>query len=91
MDYYRQTPILMMTPDGIAHDAVPYFMERFENAYLAQIQNFAEHVQKGLPPSITGADALAALRISLAANRSMTEGRSVDLDLEELEHDGIHS
>lgn len=77
--YYRQTPILMMTPEGITHDAVPYFMERFENAYLAQIQDFAEHVRQGLPPSITGADAVAALRISLAANRSMSEGRPVDL------------
>ena len=81
--YYRQTPILMLTPEGIAHDAVPYFMERFENAYLAQIQDFAEHVRKGLPPSITGADAVTALRISLAANRSMRDGRSVDV--EELE------
>ena len=81
--YYRQTPILMMTPEGISHDAVPYFMERFENAYLAQIQNFVDHVRKGLPPFITGADAMAALRISVAANRSLREGRPVDI--EELE------
>ena len=77
--YYRQTPILMFTRDGIAHDAVPYFMERFENAYLAQIQNFAEHVREGLPPSITAADAVAALRISVAANLSTRENRPVDL------------
>jgi len=77
--YDRQTPILMFTRDGISHDAVPYFMERFEHAYLAQIRNFAEHVRKGLPPSITGADAVAALRISLAANRSLRERRSVDM------------
>jgi len=78
--YYRQTPILMLTPEGITHDAVPYFMERFENAYLAQIQNFVEHVRNGLPPAITGTDAMAALRISLAANRSMREGRPVDIE-----------
>ena len=78
--YYRQTPILMLTPEGISHDAVPYFMERFENAYLAQIQNFAEHVRKGLPPFITAEDAMAALAISVAANRSLREGRPVDVD-----------
>jgi scyllo-inositol 2-dehydrogenase (NAD+) len=78
--YYRQTPILMLTPEGITHDAVPYFMERFENAYLAQIQNFVEHARNGLPPAITGTDAMAALRISLAANRSMRENRPVDID-----------
>ena len=77
--YYRQTPILMFTREGIAHDAVPYFMERFENAYLAQIQNFAEHVRQGLAPSITGADAMAALRISVAANLSLRERRPVDV------------
>ncbi len=81
--YYRQTPILMLTPEGISHDAVPYFMERFENAYLAQIQNFAEHVRKGLPPFTTAEDAMAALAISVAANRSLREGRPVDV--EELE------
>jgi inositol 2-dehydrogenase len=78
--YDRQTPILMFTKEGVTHDAVPYFMERFESAYLAQIQNFAEHVRKGLPPSITGADAVAALRISLAANLSLREGRVVDVE-----------
>ncbi len=77
--YYRQTPIVMLTPEGVTHDAVPYFMERFENAYLAQIRNFVEHLQKGLPPSISGADAMAALRISLAANLSLREGRPVDV------------
>jgi len=83
--YDRQTPILMFTPQGITHDAVPYFMERFENAYLAQIQNFADHIRRGLPPAITGADAVAALRISLAANRSTREGRAVDIEEMEAE------
>jgi predicted dehydrogenase len=69
----------MLTAEGVTHDAVPYFMERFENAYLAQIQNFVEHVQKELPPSITGADAEAALRISLAANISLRERRPVEV------------
>lgn len=77
--YYRQTPILLLTAGGITHDAVPYFMERFENAYLAQIQNFVEHVQKGLPPSVSGEDAIAALRISLAANLSLREGRPIEV------------
>jgi inositol 2-dehydrogenase len=81
--YYRQTPIVMLTPEGVTHDAVPYFMERFENAYLAQIRNFVEHLQKGLPPSITGADAMAALRIALAANLSMRERRRVEVEASE--------
>lgn len=87
--YDRQTPILMFTKEGIAHDAVPYFMERFESAYLAQIQNFAEHVRKGLPPAIAGTDALAALRIAVAANVSLDEGRAVEVA--EMRVEGQHA
>ena len=77
--YWRQTPILVMTREGITHDAVPYFMERFEHAYLAQIQDFVNNVIDGKAPSITGADAVAALRISLAATRSFQENRPVEV------------
>ena len=75
--YFRQTPILVMTKDGITHDVVPHFMQRFENAYLAQIQNFVENVQNGSEPSISGADAVAALQISLAATQSLQQNRTV--------------
>jgi predicted dehydrogenase len=75
--YFRQTPILVMTKDGITHDVVPHFMQRFENAYLAQIQNFVENVQNGSEPSISGADAVAALQISLAATQSLQKNRTV--------------
>jgi predicted dehydrogenase len=77
--YYRQTPILIMTKEGITHDVVPYFMERFESAYLAQIQDFVNKVQHGGQPAVTGADAVAAMRISLAATRSLHEGRIVEV------------
>jgi scyllo-inositol 2-dehydrogenase (NAD+) len=77
--YFRETPILLMTREGISHDVVPHFMERFGNAYLAQIQNFVSRVLAGARPSITGEDAIAALRISLAANLSLREKRPVDV------------
>jgi len=77
--YYRQTPILIMTKEGITHDVVPYFMERFESAYLAQIQDFVSKVQHGGEPAVTGADAMAAMRVSLAATRSLHGGRIVEI------------
>jgi inositol 2-dehydrogenase len=78
--YHRQTPILVMTGDGISHDVVPYFMERFENAYRVQIQDFVDKVLQGGAPLVSGTDAIAALRISLAANASLNQGRSVDVN-----------
>jgi predicted dehydrogenase len=78
--YHRQTPILVMTKAGITHDVVPYFMERFESAYLAQIQDFVDKVLHGGKPAVTGADAVTAMRVSLAATRSLHEGRIVEVE-----------
>jgi predicted dehydrogenase len=58
---------------------VPYFMERFENAYVIQLADFAQNVLHGKPPSITMDDGVAALHIGLAATRSARENREVAL------------
>ncbi len=78
--YFQQTPILVMTEGGITHDVVPHFMQRFEKAYLAQMQDFVDSVLCGGEPSVTGADAIAALRISLAAQRSYSEARPIEVN-----------
>jgi scyllo-inositol 2-dehydrogenase (NAD+) len=77
--YFRQTPILVMTGQGITHDVVPHFMQRFERAYLAQIEDFVDNVLEGRAPRVSGADAVAALRVSLAATKSHQENRPVQV------------
>jgi len=77
--YHRETPILVMTKEGISHDVVPHFMQRFEKAYLAQIQNFVDNVLYDREPPISAADGLAAMRLSLAAAQSFREKRPVNL------------
>jgi len=77
--YLQQTPVLVMTKEGISHDAVPYFMERFEGAYTAQIQNFVDSVVKGSEPAVSGHDAVEAMRVSLAATASAREQRVVEV------------
>src|SRR5205823_11682481 len=78
--YFRHTPVLVMTKAGITHDVVPHFMQRFEAAYLAQIQDFVDNVLSGAEPSISGADSIAALEIGLAATQSFRENRPVVID-----------
>jgi inositol 2-dehydrogenase len=75
--YLRETPLKVLTKSGVTHDAVPYFMERFEQAYITQLENFAESVTRGEPPAVTCADGVEALRISLAATLSLKEGHPV--------------
>lgn len=77
--YLQQTPVLIMTKEGISHDAVPYFMERFEGSYLAQIQSFVDTVLSGGEPAVSGKDAVEAIRVSFAATASCRERRVVEL------------
>lgn len=77
--YLRETPLLLMNKEGVTHDTVPYFMERFERAYVDQLQDFIDRLQKGLPPSITCEDGVADLKVAHAATLSYKEKRPVNL------------
>ena len=75
--YLRETPVTLMTKNSVAHDTVPYFMERFRDAYTAQLQNFAQNVLHDRMPPITIDDGLEALRIGVAATRAQETGQTV--------------
>lgn len=75
--YLRETPVMLMTKNSVAHDTVPYFMERFRDAYTTQLQNFAQNVQQQRPAPITIEDGMEALRIGVAATRAHETGQSV--------------
>ena len=75
--YLKQTPMLSLTKEGVTHDTVPYFTQRFEQAYVAQLQDFVDNLLHGKQPAVTGSDGIAALRISMAATISFKEGRPV--------------
>lgn len=76
--YLRETPITVMTKaHGVSHDTVPYFMERFRDAYTNQLQNFAQNVLHDRPAPITIDDGLEALRVGVAATHARESGRSV--------------
>jgi len=77
--YLRETPLLVLTKGTVAHDTVPFFMERFANAYTSQLQNFAANVRGGRPAPITIEDGIEALRIALAAHRAYETGRPVEV------------
>lgn len=76
--YLRETPITIMTKaHGVSHDTVPYFMERFRDAYTNQLQNFARNVLLGRDAPITIDDGREALRVGLAATRARETGTTV--------------
>jgi scyllo-inositol 2-dehydrogenase (NAD+) len=75
--YLRETPVVLMTKNCVAHDTVPYFMERFEKAYTLQLQNFAQNVLAEREPPVTITDGVEALRVALAATEAQHTGRSL--------------
>jgi inositol 2-dehydrogenase len=77
--YYQQTPLLILTRQGIVHDMVPYIIQRFGTAYQAQSVDFIERAVAGREPAVDAHAARAALLIGLAATRSYQEARPVAL------------
>jgi len=78
--YLRETAVLTMTKNCVAHDTVPYFMERFERAYTLQLQNFAQNVLNGRESPISIRDGVEALRVALAATAACKSGQPVEVD-----------
>jgi inositol 2-dehydrogenase len=77
IDHLRQTPLTVLKPDGIAHDAFTGFITRYEQAFADELKAFVHAVLTGAPAPVTGEDAKRALAIALAADRSRREGRPV--------------
>ena len=73
----QQTPTLLLTRNSVAHDTYPGFMERFAEAYAAEMKDFAHAILEDREPAVGGADARAATLIGVAAMRSLDEGRPV--------------
>jgi len=72
--YERHTPLTRYDRAGAHYDYVPYFPERFAQAYAAELAAFVDAVQHGRPVTPTGRDGLIALRIALAATESARRG-----------------
>lgn len=63
------------------HSSLPlnFFMERYTESYLREMQVFVDAVQGNQPVPVTGHDALLAVVIGLAAAKSVKENRPVKL------------
>jgi myo-inositol 2-dehydrogenase/D-chiro-inositol 1-dehydrogenase len=77
------TPMRSIEPgaeDLLHGERHAHFTARFEHAYRAELAHFLELARGGADNPCTPRDALEALRIALAADRSLAEHRPVGLD-----------
>jgi predicted dehydrogenase len=68
-----------MKKNVICHDTIPGFYERFERAYIAQLQDFVQNLTERRMPAITVEDGIAAQEIAIAATKSAQENRVIEL------------
>lgn len=83
--YLRETPITILKKEGVSHDTVPYFMERFEQSYIIQLKDFIEKAHAQKEPSITIEDGERALLVGHAATHSLHQKMPVAIDNKAME------
>ena len=76
----RPTTVVSNLEGGVFEDPpFPSFPERYQDAFIRELQSFIGCVRSGTPVSVTAEDALAAVRASCAARLSMQDNRPVRL------------
>jgi myo-inositol 2-dehydrogenase/D-chiro-inositol 1-dehydrogenase len=64
---------------GTRDTAQPFFIERYAEAYAAEIDHFVECALAGATPMSSFADGVAALKLAEAAGESLRTGKAVSL------------
>jgi len=76
----RPTTLEQADASGFRRDSLmPFFMERYAEAYRLELDAFIVAVEKGEAPAPTGEDGLRALVLADAAARSLDSGQPVRL------------
>ncbi len=76
LDATPKTPLLRYG-EGVNMDHYHFFMDRFKDAYRAEIEAFVASLHAGEAPQPGSFDAVESLRLALACTRSLREGRAV--------------
>jgi len=78
VDNLRPTTMEAYLERGVFADRpLPSFPDRYQDAFVSELEAFVDCVADGLQVSVTAADALASVRAAKAARTSMLENRPV--------------
>ncbi len=75
-----ETPVRHYDATGVHEDHQHFFLERFRNAYEAEILHFVKAIADDTEVEVTGADGRAALHLAIVAETSRALGRPVRVD-----------
>jgi myo-inositol 2-dehydrogenase/D-chiro-inositol 1-dehydrogenase len=72
--------VRIYTTENISTDKIPhFFLERYMESYVAELQSFFNCIQKNQEPSPTGDDGLQNVLVAMAAKKSFEEHRPVKI------------
>jgi scyllo-inositol 2-dehydrogenase (NAD+) len=74
---FAQTMLTVLRGGERREDVYPGFLERYADAYVAELQDFVHGVAERRPPAVTGEDGRRALAIALAAERAAATAQPV--------------
>lgn len=81
VDNVVPTSVVHTTAGGATGDTPPHwFIERFAEAYLAEMHEFVRCLQEDRNPSVTGIDGRVPLVMAHAARQSLDESRAVRIE-----------
>jgi predicted dehydrogenase len=77
---FAQTMLTVLHAGERRADMYPGFLERYADAYLAEVRDFVAGVTDRRPPAVTGEDGRRALAIAFAAERAASNAQQETLD-----------
>lgn len=85
----NEAPDNAIVSDGQGiHASLPhyFFLERYSEAYLAEMREFVQCLREDRIPTVSGADGRVSVVIGLAAKKSLDENRPVSVAEVEMQH-----
>jgi len=80
-DNNTPTSMVVFNESGTIRDKPLYFfLERYEKAFVAEMQSFIDAIRDDKPTKVSGNDGLAPVLIALAAQESLKTGKPVKVD-----------
>jgi myo-inositol 2-dehydrogenase / D-chiro-inositol 1-dehydrogenase len=72
-------PVRHLSANGVCTDHIFWFLERFDEAFIAEIQDFVSVIRENGSPRVTGLDGRAAMALAYAAEASLREHQPVSV------------
>lgn len=75
----QQTSVTFLTTEGGTQPLADHFLTRFDDAYIAEVQDFVQSMLHDRAPRVTGEDGLRALEIAVAAEASHLQSKACEV------------